>query len=765
VDDPTPAPQLPPDEHLALGLRRWRTLLGGAVLALAMVAVVGFVVERMSVARTAHTGTVLSVASNAQRLAWRAESNARSYLISRDTVALQATQQAYDSIGILLDELDALEMHSMSGMPHVDSLRASMADWHAAFEGGTHAQPSGVLSSTLDRTASFDRVMQHFGEFLADEWSTRNALLSTQNNVAWFSLSVLLVSLLAAGVAGARLTRGLQVDAELTIERQRRIEDQAVELEQQAMQLEEQASQLEDQSAELRERIIERDETNRLLQQTATFLDSALESAPFGIVFYDRGYRYQRINNALAAMNGQSPEAHIGRRVDEMVPEIAQYIRPVLERVLKTGVAESNVAFEGETRAKPGERRRWLSTYYPIVRTGELPVGVGVMVLDVTEQHRLEQQLRQAQKLEAVGRLAGGIAHDFNNVLTVIQSYAEVLAVELEGSKRGHEEVEAIRAAADRAAALARQLLAFSRRDVIIPRDLDLANVVRGLDLILRRLLRQGVELQLDLHSAPLIVRMDAGQLEQVLMNLAINAVDAMPDGGVLRIRTWGLSGLGARGGRAVLSVEDTGTGMTAEVQERLFEPFFTTKPAGRGTGLGLATGYAIVKEAGGEITVTTAPGRGSRFDVILPLSISHEPDSGQRMSPVYGSVQPGAGERILLVEDEPAIRTALSRILHASGYEVLEASNGGEALRLADAEPAQIHLLLTDVMMPGIGGKELVQRLLEQRPDTRVILMSGFTDDADLRADLGSARFLFLQKPFATRRVLSAIREALDLS
>jgi PAS domain S-box-containing protein len=763
VVQPNPAPHLPPDEHLALGLRRWRTLLGGAVLALAMVAVVGFVAERMSVARTARTGNVLQVTSDVQRLAWRAESHARTYLIGRDTAARQVTQQAYDSIGILLERLDALEMHSTSGMPHVDSLRVSMADWHAAFVRGADAQ--GALSLTLERTAAFDRVMQHLGEFIADEWTTRRALLSTQNNVAWFSLGLLLVSLLAAGVAGTRLTRGLQVDAELTIERQRRIEDQAAELEQQAMQLEEQASQLEDQSAELRERIIERDETNRLLQQTATFLDSALESAPFGIVFYDRGYRYQRINNALAAMNGQPPEAHIGRRVDEMVPEIAQYIRPVLERVLKTGVAESNVAFEGETRAKPGERRRWLSTYYPIVRTGELPVGVGVMVLDVTEQHRLEQQLRQAQKLEAVGRLAGGIAHDFNNVLTVIQSYAEVLAVELEGKKVGHEEVEAIRAAADRAAALARQLLAFSRRDVIIPRDLDLANVVRGLDLILRRLLRQGVELQLDLHTAPLIVRMDAGQLEQVLMNLAINAVDAMPDGGVLRIRTWGLAGLGARGGRAVLSVEDTGTGMTPEVQERLFEPFFTTKPAGRGTGLGLATGYAIVKEAGGEITVTSAPGRGARFDVILPLSTSHEPDSGQRMSPVYGSAVAGAGERILLVEDEPAIRTALSRILHASGYEVLEASNGGEALRLADAEPSQIHLLLTDVMMPGIGGKELVQRLLEQRPDTRVILMSGFTDDADLRADLGNARFLFLQKPFATRRVLSAIREALDLA
>jgi PAS domain S-box-containing protein len=765
VDTPTPVPTLPPDEHLRLGLRRWRTLLGVAVLALAGVAVAGYIAERLSVVRTTHTGTVLRLASEAQRLAWAGESNARAVYIDRDTIGRVRAQAAYDSMTVVLSELRALEDHDMSGMSHVDSLDAAIRAWHEAFVASTTALSATTgFQPSIERTRAFDRVMQHFDEFIAVEWANRSALLDTQNLVAWVALAFLLLSMLGAGWAGVRLTVGLQKDAELTIERQRRIEDQAVELEQQAMQLEEQASQLEDQSAELRERIIERDETNRLLQQTATFLDSALESAPFGIVFYDRGFRYQRINHALAAMNGHPPESHIGRRMDEMVPQLAQFIRPTLERVLTTGVAESNVLFEGETAAKPGEKRRWMSTYYPIARAGELPVGVGVMVLDVTEQHRLEQQLRQAQKLEAVGRLAGGIAHDFNNVLTVIQSYAEVLAIELEGKTYGQEEVEAIRAAADRAAALARQLLAFSRREVIIPRDLDLATIVSGLDLILRRLLKQGVDLQLDLHTAPLIVRMDAGQLEQVLMNLAINAVDAMPNGGTLRIRTWGLSGLGARGGRAVLSVEDTGTGMSPDVQERLFEPFFTTKPAGRGTGLGLATAYAIIKEAGGDITVTTAPARGARFDVILPLSTSTEPDSAQRMSPVYGGTAVGAGERILLVEDEPAIRTALSRILHANGYEVLEASNGGEALRLADAEPAQIHLLLTDVMMPGIGGKELVQRLLEARPETRVILMSGFTDDADLRADLGNARFLFLQKPFATRRVLSAVREVLDL-
>jgi CheY-like chemotaxis protein len=282
------------------------------------------------------------------------------------------------------------------------------------------------------------------------------------------------------------------------------------------------------------------------------------------------------------------------------------------------------------------------------------------------------------------------------------------------------------------------------------------------MELILRRLLRQGVELRLALGAEPLVVRVDAGQLEQVLMNLAINAVDAMPEGGALTIQTAAVRAADGAA-QARIRVEDTGTGMSEEVQERLFEPFFTTKPAGRGTGLGLATTYAIVHEAGGRIDVVSAPNAGSRFDVMFPTSGEASAEHLRRRTPEHGVVAAREGEVVLLAEDEPAIRSALTRILEAKKYRVLAAANGGEALRLADTEPGPIHLLLTDVMMPGIGGKDLVRRLHELRPDTRVIMMSGYTDDADLRAELGAAKFTFLQKPFAARQVLTAVREVLD--
>jgi nitrogen-specific signal transduction histidine kinase len=402
-------------------------------------------------------------------------------------------------------------------------------------------------------------------------------------------------------------------------------------------------------------------------------------------------------------------------------------------------------------------------TYYPIPGPLQSVAGVGCIVQDVTEQYRTEQQLRQAQKLEAVGRLAGGIAHDFNNVLTVIQSYAEVLSMELEERGEGREEVDAIRAAANRAAGLARQLLTFARREVVIPRDVNVREVVLGMQLIMRRLVPASVQLALELDDEPLVVRIDPGQLEQVVMNLAINAVDAMPDGGRLVIRS-GKGPVGEDGrARARLEVIDTGTGISESVRDRLFEPFFTTKPVGRGTGLGLATSYTIVREAGGSIEVVSAPGAGATFRVLLPLADERDAIHARRSSPVRGIDVPGGTERILIAEDEPAIRSAVSRILSAAGYEVLEAQDGTDALRVACGDPRHIHLLLSDVMMPGMGGKDLVRELAASRPETRVVLMSGYTDDAALRADLGAARYAFLQKPFTARDILLAVRTALD--
>jgi PAS domain S-box-containing protein len=751
-------------DPLVQEITRWRRLASLAVVVIALAIIGGFAFERASTAAVRSSGNVLWMATAAQEAIWNAEGLVRSVYFGDDDAATRARVLAArgDSVRRVLRDLrDSVAANGLRA-ERIDTLIARYDTWETVFV--LPARDGAPLTRTLAIAGSeaFRQLVQPLEQLVAEERDARARRYARQSATLWAVVSLALAALAITTVAVQRMTAGLRAKAEIALARQFTIEQQATELELQTQTLEEQTAQLEEQAATLEEKVAERDSTLALLEETSRFLDAAIDSSPYGIAFLDRRLRFQRINRALAATNGAPAAAHVGRSLDEMLPALAPTIRPLLERVLETGQPLENVVLDGPSPAAPAQGRRWLVTYYPIPGPRGTTSGVGCILQDVTEQHRTEQQLRQAQKLEAVGRLAGGIAHDFNNVLTVIQSYAEVLSFELEERGEGREEVDAIRAAADRAAALARQLLAFARRDVIIPRDVNVREVILGMQLILRRLVPPSVELTLDLADAPLVVRIDAGQLEQVVMNLAINAVDAMPDGGRLRIQTGAGAPLPDGRPTALIEVVDSGTGMSAEVQERLFEPFFTTKPAGRGTGLGLATTYAIVREAGGRIDVSSTLGQGSRFAVALPLSAGEEPRA-RHATPARGIEVAGGSERILLAEDEPAIRAALARILRGAGYDVLEAAHGGEALRLADADRRDIHLLLSDVMMPGIGGKELVQRLAVLRPEVRVVLMSGYTDDAALRADLGAARYAFLQKPFTAREVLRAIRSALD--
>jgi nitrogen-specific signal transduction histidine kinase len=752
-----------PKDLILSELLRWRQILGLAVGVMAVVVSLAFYAERASTRAALHAGNALRLATEAQAHIWTSEAAVRALLLRPDVDSGSALRRAArsDSARVLLRALRDSVSDNFAQVARIDSVMTALSDWEIAF--ATPVREGRPLSRdlALQGTVAFDRLAHPFEGFVQEEAALRVERFRRQAFVLWTAFVVCLLALGFMLYAGRRLVEGLSLKAEEAAERQRTVEEQAAELEQQTMELEEQAGTLEEQTALLEEKVAERDSTLALLAETSRFLDSAIDSSPYGIAFYDRRLRFQRVNATLARINGAPADAHIGKSLDQVIPSIAPLITPVLERVLESGTPESNVIIEGVTPAEPSNPRRWSCTYYPIPGPNGTVGGVGGIVIDVTEQHRIEMQLRQAQKLEAVGRLAGGVAHDFNNVLTVIQSYAEVLSFELEDRNMGREEVDAIRAAAERAAGLARQLLAFSRRDVIIPRDVDLRDVIVGMQLILRRLVPQSVELVLDLSEDQLVVRIDAGQLEQVLMNLAINAVDAMPAGGRLVIKT--TPGPVTADGlpTALLRVTDSGTGMTTAVQERLFEPFFTTKPAGRGTGLGLATTYAIVTESGGRITVESVLGKGATFDVVLPRSSAA---AGRlRPSPARGMPPVARNELVLLAEDEPAIRTALGRILRGAGYEVLEAAHGGEALRLADAETRHIHLLLSDVMMPGIGGKDLVQRLAKTHPEIRVVLMSGYTDDEALRGDLGAARYAFLQKPFTARDVLAAVRDAID--
>ena len=398
-----------------------------------------------------------------------------------------------------------------------------------------------------------------------------------------------------------------------------------------------------------------------------------------------------------------------------------------------------------------------------------LPLRLVGTILDVTDRRRLEQQLQHAQKMESVGRLAGGIAHDFNNIMTAILGYADLLIGDLERTDRRRDDLVEIRAAAERAATLTRQLLAFSRRQVLELRPVHLNDVVRDVERLLERLIGEDVRLATRLTPELSWIRADPGQVEQVLVNLAVNARDAMPLGGELTIETSNvfleaehaaLRPEVTAGPHVLLSVSDTGSGMTLDVREHLFEPFFTTKEVGKGTGLGLATVYGIIQQSEGSIQVQSELGRGSSFRLYFPAISA--PDEQLQVPDSLPPPQRGA-ETILLAEDEGTVRSLARRVLEGDGYRVLESPSPGDALRLSAAHPEPIHLLLTDVVMPELSGRKLAERLRARHPAIRVLYMSGFTDDAVLHHggfELGSA---YIQKPFTPESLLRKVREVLD--
>jgi len=399
----------------------------------------------------------------------------------------------------------------------------------------------------------------------------------------------------------------------------------------------------------------------------------------------------------------------------------------------------------------------------------QLPDRVLVHAVDTTDRVELEGQLRQAQKMDAVGRLAGGVAHDFNNLLTVIGAHSSFLLETLASDDAMREDAEAIHKAGIRAAGLTRQLLAFSRKQILKPSVLDLNEVVEEAQKMLARLLGEDIEIVTRLADDLSTVVADASQIDQVIVNLAVNARDAMPDGGILTITTRNVTISDVvystrhripLGEYALLEVSDTGVGMDASVQARLFEPFFTTKGPGKGTGLGLATVYGVVKQSAGYVLVESAPAHGTVFRVFLPAltteSVTEELRVAEKMS-VRGV------ETILLIEDEPAVRDISRRILVRQGYVVLLAATGAQALEISSAFEATIHLVISDAVMPGMSGAEAVRRLQEQRPGLKALFMSGYTDDEILRRGIVSSKAAFIQKPFSLADFARAARAALD--
>ncbi|HXO86842.1 MAG TPA: ATP-binding protein, partial [Gemmatimonadales bacterium] len=388
-------------------------------------------------------------------------------------------------------------------------------------------------------------------------------------------------------------------------------------------------------------------------------------------------------------------------------------------------------------------------------------------VRDITNQRQLEAQLAQSQKMEAIGRLAGGVSHDFNNLLTVILSYSDLVLEDLPADSPLRDDLTQIRKAAVGAGELTRQLLAFSRQQVLQPKVVDLNAAISGIEKLLVRVLREDIRLRCTLAEAAGAIRVDPGQLEQVIMNLAVNARDAMPDGGLLTIETANVDideayvqahRIAQPGRYVMLAVTDTGTGMDTATQARIFEPFFTTKDVGKGTGLGLATVQGIVQQSGGFIWVYSEPGNGTVFKIYLPR-VDESPSGAEETI----ELDARGTETILVVEDVAAVRAVTREMLERYGYQVLEAADGKAALDVAAAHAGPIHLLLTDVVMPEINGRELANRLSKARPGVNVLFMSGYTDDAVVRHGILQEGIAYLQKPFTPRSLAAKVRTSLN--
>ncbi|HKE90050.1 MAG TPA: response regulator [Gemmatimonadales bacterium] len=499
--------------------------------------------------------------------------------------------------------------------------------------------------------------------------------------------------------------------------------------------------------------------------ETIRRLSTAVGQSPAAVIITDPTGSIVYVNRKFTEITGYSSDEVVGKN----------------PRLLKSGLTsgeqyrqlwstiQSGATWRGEyrNRRKNGELYWASATIAPVKDESGTITNFVAIQEDVTETRSLEAQLRQAQKMEAVGRLAGGVAHDFNNLLTVITSYSQLLLEEMATADPRRADLEEIQRAATGAAALTRQLLAFSRQQVLEPRVLSLNDVVSAAGKMLHRLIGEDVSLQLTLAPDLGNVKADPGQIEQVIMNLAVNARDAMPDGGKLTIETANIDldasyaaqhGVVAPGPYVLVTVTDTGCGMDEPTKARLFEPFFTTKEIGKGTGLGLATVYGIVKQSNGYIWVYSELGHGTSFKVYLPR-VGDVAAASTEARPFFTN---GGTETILLAEDASGVRAVAQEILNRLGYTVLVASDGHAALELAAASTDAIHLLVTDVIMPEMSGRQLADRLKHHRPDLKVLFVSGYTDDAIVRHGMLEPGIAFLQKPFTPQALARKVREVL---
>ena len=731
-----------------------------------------YTLRERATSRTSHSRRVARVARDALVLAVDRESAIRGFLLTGDSVSLQPEFEARALHSAKLDSLVSLTADNPSQQQRAQAIGTALLAWDDNF-----AQPAlaGRLSASARRLAGkqlFDTIRLRFAEFVVAEEVLYETRLSRTHLLVILAQITFLLPLSLLTVLFVRVGRRLAKQGDHVMQQQQQLEEQAIELEQQVEEMEAANTELNETVAELRAAQDQATNDSRERDRSNAFLDAALASTPIGLSLLDKNLRYIRVNAATTALTGIPVRYYPGRTMREVNSSVSPEIERALRRVAETGTPELDIRMTSEAVPGMSARRELVLNVYPIRTAAGETLGVGVSAADTTEHDALQERFHQSQKLEAVGRLAAGVAHDFNNLLTVIRTYCDLVLLEIPPSGAHFAELTEIHHAAERAGALARQLLYVGRHKTLLPKLLDLNEVIQGVEAMLRHVTRSGVQVKSVLSHSLGLMRADPSQIDQVLVNLVINAVDAMPKGGEITIRTsnaeldhaYTAAHRGVIPGHYVrLTVSDTGTGMDRETQEQIFEPFFTTKDADKGTGLGLASVHGIVQQVHGHISVESELGKGTTFSLFFPREIGEEGVESRRVRAAQAESSLTGIETVLIAEDDDALLASLTYALSRYGYKVLDANHGGAAIRLASEREDRIDLLLTDLHMPGMDGRDLARRIAAIHPETKVLFMSGSSGTKGRTTDRPEDSDAFIAKPFSVDSLATKIRAVLD--